>query len=141
MGYCVAPAQLMTEFRKVHQFAVFCVDHPVQRALATYLKDPSRYLELNDFYQRKRDYFLKGIKSSKFKFKPSQGTYFQLLDYTAISSEEDEVIGKRLITENKLASIPISSFNVGNRNDYMLRFCFAKKQETLEKAIEILCSL
>ena len=141
MGYCVAPAQLMTEFRKVHQFAVFCVDHPVQRALATYLKNPSRYLELDDFYQRKRDYFLKGIKSSKFKFKPSQGTYFQLLDYTAISSEEDEVIGKRLITENKLASIPISSFNVGNRNDYMLRFCFAKKQETLEKAIEILCSL
>ncbi|WP_324024660.1 methionine aminotransferase [Maribacter sp. BPC-D8] len=141
MGYCVAPTELMAEFRKVHQFAVFCVDHPVQRALAIYLKNPSHYLNLNNFYQQKRDFFLEGIKSSKFKFKPSQGTYFQLLDYTNISNEEDEVIGKRLITENGIASIPISSFNVDNRNDHMLRFCFAKKQETLEKAVEILCKL
>ena len=141
VGYCVAPAELMKEFRKVHQFAVFCVDHPVQRALAEYLKNPSHYLDLNNFYQKKRNFFLEGIKLSKFKFKPSQGTYFQLLDYTPISNEEDEVIGKRLITENGIASIPISSFNVDNRNDYMLRFCFAKKQETLEKAVEILCKL
>ncbi|WP_405400017.1 methionine aminotransferase [Maribacter sp. Asnod2-G09] len=141
MGYCVAPAELMAEFRKVHQFAVFCVDHPVQRALAIYLKNRSHYLDLNNFYQQKRDFFLEGIKSSKFKFKPSQGTYFQLLDYTNISNEEDEVIGKQLITENGIASIPISSFNVHNRNDHMLRFCFAKKQETLEKAVEILCKL
>jgi methionine aminotransferase len=141
IGYCAAPSELMAEFRKVHQFAVFCVDHPVQRALAEYLKNPSHYLDLNNFYQEKRDFFLNGIKSSKFKFKPTQGTYFQLLDYTNISLEEDEVIGKRLITQNSLASIPISSFNVNNRNDYMLRFCFAKKQETLEQAIEILCSL
>ena len=141
VGYCVAPAALMAEFRKVHQFAVFCVDHPVQHALATYLKNPSHYLELINFYQEKRDFFLNGIKSSKFKFKPTQGTYFQLLDYSLISMEEDEIIGKRLITQNSLASIPISSFNVNNRNDYMLRFCFAKKQETLEQAIEILCSL
>tara|TARA_R110000744_G_scaffold66560_3_gene136083 strand:+ start:3648 stop:4838 length:1191 start_codon:yes stop_codon:yes gene_type:complete len=141
IGYCVAPAALMAEFRKVHQFAVFCVDHPVQRALATYLKNPSHYLELNNFYQKKREFFLNGIKSSKFKFKPTQGTYFQLLDYTNISMEKDVVIGKRLITDNGLASIPISSFNVDNRNDYMLRFCFAKKEETLEQAVEILCSL
>ncbi|TDS18717.1 methionine aminotransferase [Maribacter caenipelagi] len=141
MGYCAAPAELMAEFRKVHQFAVFCVDHPVQRALAIYLKNPSHYLDLNNFYQQKRDFFVEGINSSKFKFKPSQGTYFQLLDYTNISNEEDEAIGKRLITENGIASIPISSFNVDNRNDYMLRFCFAKKQETLEKAVEILCKL
>ena len=141
VGYCVAPAELMKEFRKVHQFAVFCVDHPVQRALAEYLKNPSHYLDLNNFYQKKRNFFLEGIKLSKFKFKPSQGTYFQLLDYTPISNEEDEVIGKRLITKNGIASIPISSFNVDNRNDYMLRFCFAKKQETLEKAVEILCKL
>ncbi|WP_133685896.1 methionine aminotransferase [Maribacter spongiicola] len=141
MGYCVAPAELMAEFRKVHQFAVFCVNHPVQRALAIYLKNESHYLDLNNFYQQKRDFFLEGIKSSKFKFKPSQGTYFQLLNYTNISNEEDEVIGKRLITENGIASIPISSFNVDNRNDHMLRFCFAKKQETLEKAVEILCKL
>ncbi len=141
VGYCVAPTALMAEFRKVHQFAVFCVDHPVQCALAAFLKNPSHYLDLNNFYQKKRDFFLKGIKSSKFKFKPTQGTYFQLLDYSPISMEEDEVIGKRLITRNGLASIPISSFNVKNRNDHMLRFCFAKKQETLEQAVEILCKL
>ena len=141
VGYCAAPAALMAEFRKVHQFAVFCVDHPVQRALAKYLKCTSHYLDLNNFYQEKRDFFLNGIKSSKFKFKPTQGTYFQLLDFTNISLEEDEVIGKRLIRQNRIASIPISSFNVNNRNDHMLRFCFAKKQETLEQAVEILCSL
>jgi len=141
VGYCVAPAALMNEFRKVHQFNVFCVDHPVQRALAAYLKNPSHYIYLNNFYQEKRDLFLERIKSSKFKFKPSQGTYFQLLDYTNISMENDKVIGKRLITENRIASIPISSFNVQNRNDHMLRFCFAKKQETLEQAVEILCKI
>lgn len=141
IGYCAAPASLMAEFRKVHQFAVFCVDHPVQRAIATYLKNPSHYLELNSFYQKKRDFFLEGIQSSKFKFTPSQGTYFQLLDYTELSQEDDETLGKRLIVEHGLASIPISSFNVNNRNDYMLRFCFAKKQETLEKAVAILCNL
>lgn len=141
IGYCAAPTELMSEFRKVHQFAVFCVDHPVQRALATYLKDSQHYLDLNNFYQQKRDFFLNGIKNSRFKFKPSQGTYFQLLDYTAISMENDESLGKRLIIEHQLASIPISSFNVNNRNDHMIRLCFAKKQETLEKAVEILCSL
>ncbi|SIQ06241.1 methionine aminotransferase [Maribacter ulvicola] len=141
MGYCVASAELMAEFRKVHQFAVFCVNHPVQRALASYLKNPSYYLYLNNFYQQKRDFFLEGIKSSKFKCKPAHGTYFQLLDYSNISNDEDEVMGKRLIKEYGIASIPISSFNVGNRNDFMLRFCFAKKQETLEQAIEILCKL
>ena len=141
IGYCAAPAELMAEFRKVHQFAVFCVDHPVQRALATYLKHPSHYLELNNFYQQKRDFFLEGIQSSRFKFEPSQGTYFQLLDYTAITMEGDELLGERLIIEHQLASIPISSFNLDSRNDHMLRFCFAKKKETLEKAIEILCKL
>jgi methionine aminotransferase len=141
IGYCVAPTELMNEFKKVHQFAVFCVDHPVQRALATYLKDSLHYLELNNFYQQKRDFFLDGIKDSRFKFKPSRGTYFQLLDYSAISMENDESFGNRLIVEHQLASIPISSFNVDNRNDHMLRFCFAKKQESLEKAVEILCTL
>ncbi|TVZ16239.1 methionine aminotransferase [Maribacter sp. MAR_2009_72] len=141
MGYCAAPESLMAEFRKVHQFAVFCVDHPVQCAMATYLKNASHYLGLNDFYQKKRDFFLDGIKSSKFKYKPSQGTYFQLLQYTPLTKERDEVLAERLIIENGLASIPISSFNVANRNDYMLRFCFAKKKETLEKAAEILCNL
>ena len=141
MGYCAAPEQLMNEFRKVHQFAVFCVDHPVQRAMAAYLKNENTYLDLNDFYQEKRDFFLRGLKDSNFKFTPSQGTYFQLLDYSAITDEADEDLAKRLIIENKLASIAISSFNVANRQDGVLRFCFAKKKETLSQALEILNTL
>ena len=141
MGYCAAPEALMHEFRKVHQFAVFCVDHPVQRALARYLQNERHYLELNDFYQEKRDFFLGRLKESRFKFTPSEGTYFQLVDYTNITQEGDEDLSKRLIIDKKLASIAISSFNVDYRDDKMLRFCFAKKKETLEKATEILCSL
>lgn len=141
IGYCVAPEGLMHEFRKVHQFAVFCVDHPVQRALAIYLKNENHYLELNDFYQEKRDFFLGRLKESRFKFTPSEGTYFQLVDYTDITLEGDDDLSKRLIIDHKLASIAISSFNVNHRDDKMLRFCFAKKKETLEKATEILCSL
>ncbi|PKA98367.1 methionine aminotransferase [Flavobacteriaceae bacterium MAR_2009_75] len=141
MGYCVAPKDLMHEFRKTHQFAVFCVDHPTQRAMAEYLKNEEHYMQLNDIYQEKRDIFLSSLKTSRFKFKPSEGTYFQLLDYTEISNEKDEDLALRLITENKLACIPISSFNMNNRQDGVLRFCFAKKRETLEKAAEILCQL
>lgn len=141
MGYCAAPKTLMDEFRKVHQFAVFCVDHPVQRALAKYLQNENHYLDLNEFYQQKRDYFLKMLKESRFKFKPSQGTYFQLVDYTNITQEGDEDLSKRLIVDHQLASIAISSFNVNHRDDKVLRFCFAKKKETLEKAADILCSL
>lgn len=141
MGYCAAPKQLMEEFRKVHQFAVFCVDHPVQRAMAKYLQDENHYLDLNDFYQEKRDFFSKEIESSKFTCIPSAGTYFQLLDYSAISDEHDEDFAKRLIIEKGIASIPISSFNLNNRNDNVLRFCFAKKEETLGQALAILCSI
>ncbi len=141
MGYCAAPKELMEEFIKVHQFAVFCVDHPVQRALAEYLREAENYLELNNFYQEKRDFFLSRLENSRFKFTPSQGTYFQLVDYTKITDEGDEDLAKRLIIDHKLASIAISSFNQDNRQDGVLRFCFAKKKETLEKATEILCSL
>ncbi|SHI52008.1 methionine aminotransferase [Pseudozobellia thermophila] len=141
IGYCVAPEALMHEFRKTHQFSVFCVDHPVQRAMAEYLRNEDHYLQLNSFYQEKRDYFLKALKSSKFKFTPSEGTYFQLLDYTQFSEETDKDLALRLITDHKLACIPISSFNVGERQDGVLRFCFAKKRETLEKAVEILCRI
>lgn len=138
MGYCVAPAELMHEFRKTHQFNVFCVNHPVQRALAEYLENETHYLELNDFYQEKRDFFLSRLESSHFRFTPSQGTYFQLLDYSKITEEPDVTLAKRLITDHQLACIPISSFNLNNRDDKVLRFCFAKKKETLEKATEIL---
>ena len=138
VGYCVAPAPLMKEFRKTHQFNVFCVDHPVQHALATYLEHPRHYLALNAFYQEKRDFFNEALKHSRFRILPSQGTYFQLLGYTEITDESDVEFAKRLIIDHKLASIPISVFNDGNRDDRVLRFCFAKTQDTLEKATRIL---
>ncbi len=141
LGYCVAPVTLMKEFRKVHQFAVFCVDHPVQRAMAAYLRDENHYLNLNNFYQEKRDLFINGLSSSRFDYTPSEGTYFQLLDYSNITDDGDEAYAKHLIIEKSIASIPISSFNVENRNDNVLRFCFAKKKESLERALEVLCSI
>jgi len=128
----------MCEFQKVHQFNVFCVPRPVQHGLATYLKNENHYLELGTFYEKKRDFFLNAIKDSRFKFKPSQGSYFQILDYSEITQEPDDEFVKRLILEHKLASIPVSEFNLNHRNDTMLRFCFAKKEETLQKAADIL---
>ncbi len=138
MGYCVAPASLMSEFRKVHQFAVFSVDHPVQRALAEYLKQEAHYLDLSNFYQQKRDFFLNGLTHTGFQYVPSKGTYFQLLRYADISSEGDEQLAKRLIVDHQLACIPISSFNKGGLDHKLLRFCFAKTEETLEKALSVL---
>ena len=141
IGYCAAPAELMHEFRKTHQFNVFAVDHPMQHALATYLQEPQHYLGLNEFYQEKRDFFLDALKGSRFTMVPSQGTYFQLLGYAQITQERDVDFAKRLIVEHQLASIPISVFNVALRDDKVLRFCFAKTQETLEKAVTILRNL
>ncbi len=137
-GYCCAPKALMSEFRKVHQFNVFCVNHPTQKALSEYLKNENHYLELSAFYQEKRDFFLSLIKSSRFKFAPSKGTYFQLLDYSEISKEHDVDFAKRLTIENKLASIPISVFYDAEVKSTMLRFCFAKKNDTLKRAADIL---
>ena len=141
VGYCMAPKELMEEFRKAHQFNVFCVSHPFQIAIANYLKTPSHYLELSSFYQEKRDFFLKAIEGSKFKWSPSKGTYFQLLDYTKITDENDVNFATRLVKENGIASIPISPFNTNAIDPKVLRFCFAKKNETLEKAAEILCKI
>jgi len=138
IGYCCAPKELMDEFRKVHQFNVFCVHHPIQIALVEFLKIPSNYLGLNEFYQQKRDLFLSLIKDSRFEFIPSQGTYFQNLSYSNISDEKDVDFAKRLVTEFGIASIPLSVFNVNNQDDKMLRFCFAKKSDTLKRAAEIL---
>jgi methionine aminotransferase len=117
---------------------VFCVNHPVQRALAEYLKDPGRYLDLGAFFQEKRDFFLSAISSSRFRFTPARGTYFQLLDYAEITDESDVELAKRLTVENGLASIPISVFNLNGQDNKQLRFCFAKTTETLQKAAEII---
>jgi len=134
----VAPKYLMKEFQKVHEFSVFSVHHPTQKAFAQYLKTPSHYLELGDFYQRKRDLFLDLIKESRFNMTPSSGTYFQLLDYSQITTENDVLFAERLIKEKGIASIPTSVFNLDQKDFKMLRFCFAKTDETLEQAAEIL---
>jgi len=138
VGYCVAPKNLMAEFRKVHQFLVFCVNSPIQYALAEYLKEEKNYIGLNKFYQDKRDYFTKLLKNSKFEFTPSAGTYFQLLNYKKISKEKDTAYAIRLTKEFGVASVPVSVFYHEAMDNNVLRFCFAKKEETLEKAAEIL---
>ncbi|MEM7484020.1 MAG: methionine aminotransferase [Bacteroidota bacterium] len=138
IGYCVAPKTLMQEFQKVHQFNVFCINHPMQKALTSYLKTPEHYLGLNSFYQAKRDYFLAAIKDSRFKVIPSSGTYFQLLDYSEITTETDTDFAERLIKEYRLASIPVSVFNLDGKDDNHLRFCFAKTDAVLDQAAETL---
>ncbi len=138
IGYCVAPKNLMTEFRKVHQFLVFCCNTPIQHALAEYLKKKNNYLELGSFYQKKRDYFFSLIKNSKFSLEPASGTYFQLLRYNGISKEKDTNFAVRLTKDFGIASIPISVFYHDGVDNKVLRFCFSKKEETLEKAAEIL---
>ncbi|MGB3949210.1 MAG: aminotransferase class I/II-fold pyridoxal phosphate-dependent enzyme, partial [Bacteroidia bacterium] len=138
MGYCVAPKNLMAEFRKVHQFMVFCCNTPIQHALAEYLKNKSNYMDLGKFYQQKRDYFVRLIKDSQFSFEPASGTYFQLLRYNNLSKEKDTNYAIRLTKEFGIASIPISVFYHNSIDNKVLRFCFAKKEETLERAAEIL---
>jgi methionine aminotransferase len=137
-GYCCAPKDLMDEFKKTHQINVFCVNHPIQIALANYLQEPSHYMQLPEFYQEKRDLFLSLIKDSRFKFKPAKGTYFQVLEYSDITNEYDLHFAKRLTIEHGLASIPMSVFNENNLDNKALRFCFAKTDETLKKAAEII---
>jgi methionine aminotransferase len=141
MGYVVAPASLTAEIRRVHQFVVFSVNTPIQLAIADYLRDPEHYTTLGSFYQQKRDFFLNEIKGSSFEPIPSKGSYFQLLSYKAISQEPDVAMAERLTKEHKVASIPISVFYKDNTDHLILRFCFAKKEETLAKACTILRAL
>jgi methionine transaminase len=140
-GYCVAPEYLMKEFRKVHQFVTFCVNTPMQTAIAHYIKDKENYITLGKFFQQKRDYFLELIKGSRFKVTPARGTYFQVLDYSNISHEPEMDFAVRLTREFGVASVPNSSFYQQPENNQTLRFCFSKSNETLEKAAEILCRI
>lgn len=136
IGYVLAPENLMTEFRKVHQYNVFCVNTPMQAAYAELLKDSSLYLELGQFYQDKRDYFKKLIKGSRFNLKPVHGSYFQLVSYDKISDEKDVDYAIRLTKEYGVAPIPMSVFYSNQVDNHYLRLCFAKENETLEKAAE-----
>jgi methionine transaminase len=138
VGYVVAPDHLTREVRKAHQFIVFSVNTPVQHALAEYMKEPQHYLSLGNFYQQKRDFFLEQIKGSSFQPLPCGGSYFQLLSYRGVSTKPDLEMAEELTKKLKVASIPISVFYQDKSDNHLLRFCFAKKEETLEKACEIL---
>jgi methionine transaminase len=141
VGYVVAPAPLMTEIRKCHQFITFSVNTPVQLALATYLEKPVHYESLASFYQKKRDFFLEHLKGSSFEPLKTSGSYFQLLSYRSISSKSDQEMATDLTKTHKVASIPVSVFYRDKTDDHILRFCFAKKEETLARATEILRKL
>lgn len=141
MGYCIAPPHLMKEFQKVHQFNVFSVNTPIQYALADFMKFPEAYTTLSDFYQQKRDYFLENMNGSSLQPILCEGTYFQLFNYSAISTENDMDFAMRLIEEFGVATIPVSAFYSSAKNQYIIRICFAKTEETLEKAAKILRKL
>lgn len=141
VGYCLAPGWLMKEFRKVHQFEVFSVNTPVQYAISEFMQNPANYLEVSAFFQKKKDFFCSLMKETRFELLPCNGSYFQSVKYSRISDEADTVLAKRLTTEFRVASIPVSAFYSKGTDHKVLRFCFAKKQETLEKAVDSLANV
>ena len=136
VGYCTAPEKLTKEFRKIHQFLTFSTSTPFQYALSEYIAKPGVIPGLKNFYREKRDFFLKLISNTKFKPLKCEGTYFQLLDYSDISDENDFDFVVRLTKESKVATIPISSFYENKTDNKVIRICFAKENETLIKAVE-----
>ena len=136
VGYVLAPRELMAEFRKVHQFNVFTVNTPVQLALADYMMDASRHLGLAAFYEAKRDFFRAGLAGTRFELLPCTGTYFQTVRYGAISDAPDTDFVQWLTREVGVAAIPLSAFFGDGRDERVIRFCFAKRDDTLEAAFE-----
>ncbi len=141
VGYVAAPAALMAEFRKVHQFNVFTVNTPVQYGLASYMANESAYLDLPAFYQRKRDLFRAGLARTRFKLLPSEGSYFQCVDISDVSDLNEADFCKWLTTEIGVAAIPLSAFYGNGFDQRVVRFCFAKKDETLNAALARLAKL
>lgn len=135
VGYVAAPASLMAEFRKVHQYNVFTVNTPMQHGLARYMADPAPYLELPAFYQKKRDLFRAGLAGTRFRLLPADGTYFQCVQYDAISDLPELEFARWLTTEFKVAAIPVSPFYSQPQESGVVRFCFAKQDETLALAL------
>lgn len=140
MGYCIAPENLTTEFRKFHQYIVFSCNTPIQLALAKYVPNES-YLQLPVFFQKKRDLIKSALSASRLEILPSNGTYFQLVNYSAISDESDIEFAKRLTIDHGVASIPCSVFYKTGVDHKVLRLCFAKNDDTLQKAADILCKI
>ena len=142
IGYCIAPPELTTEFRKIHQFNAFTTVTPMQWALADFVNDyPQNYLELPAFYQKKRDLFRDLIADSRFKLLPSKGTYFQLADYSDISDLKDAEFANWMTQEKGVAVIPLSPFYQTPPDTRIIRFCFAKQDDTLAEAAKIICAI
>lgn len=141
LGYCISPAELMKEFRKVHQFNCFCCHTPSQVALADFLKNKEAYLSLSGFMQEKRDYFIQLMKNTKFSMLDSKGSYFICAKYDRISDERDKEFSIRITKEYGVATIPVSSFYKAGTDNRVVRFCFSKKEETLETAVERLAKI
>ncbi|MEO0008517.1 MAG: hypothetical protein RJA20_2713 [Bacteroidota bacterium] len=137
-GYCVAPPELTKEFRKVHQFNMFSANHPMQAAFADFMRKKEEYLGLPEFYQRKRDIFLQAMSATRFRPLHCSGTYFQLFSYSDISDEPDLDFCKRLTTDFGVAAIPVSSFYSNLKDEKVIRLCFAKTEDILEKAGKLL---
>ncbi len=136
LGYCVAPPSLMKEFRKIHQFNAFSCFTPTQVALADFLKNKEAYLSLGAFMQERRDYFIQLMQPTRFELLPSHGSYFICARYNQISEEGDLAFATRLTKEAGVTTIPVSAFYADGKDDHVIRFCFAKKKETLEQAVE-----
>ena len=141
IGYVAAPAALSAEFRKVHQYNVFTVNTPMQHGLAAYMRDPAPYLGLSGFYQRKRDLFRAGLEKTRLRLLPADGTYFQCVDYRAVSDMPEAQFAGWLTTELKVAAIPVSAFYTSKKESGIVRFCFAKQDETLQLALDRLAAV
>jgi len=141
LGYCVAPENLMKEYRKVHQFNAFSCDTPKQLGIAKHMEDKESYLSLGNFYQAKRDYLRKLLASTPLKYIPSSGSYFESYSYAAISNESDKVFAEKLVKDYGVAVIPMSAFYHNGTDNKVIRLCFAKKEATLEAAAACLQKL
>ena len=141
LGYCVAPAALTSEFRKVHQFNCFSCNTPAQVGLAEYLKQRDSYLSLPTFFQQKRDYFIELMKQTRFTLFHSAGSYFICASYERITDEPDKEFCIRMTKEVGVATIPVSAFYQSGKDDKVIRFCFGKNEETLTRSVERLLKL
>jgi methionine aminotransferase len=141
LGYIIAPPLLTTEFRKIHQFNVFSSNTPMQYAVARYLEQQERYLNLPSFFEKKRDLLVMGLQETRFNVLPSQGTYFLLVDYSNISNQDELSFAQYITKEYKVAMVPVSAFYSNAYNQQLLRICFAKREETLVSAVQYLKEL
>ncbi|MCS5489714.1 methionine aminotransferase [Algoriphagus limi] len=141
IGFCIAPKELMTEFRKVHQFVTFSTVTPIQHALAEYLQNPAHYESVSEFYEKKRDFFCEGLKRTGLDFKPAQGSFFQMAYFGHLSASSDRELAKRMTQELKVACIPVSAFYHDHQDPKFIRFCFAKEENELAEALDRLQNL